>query len=147
MSYQVRRIDPYWMTHPMVPVLFAAGVVVAVIGQQADKAFIAIAGLVIAGAATLLGTKPIISAVLSALGLIGGLITFVILPQPQMVGMPVTMRLISTVLFSLLYMVLMDALVLVVAALYNFFGASLGGIHMEIEETAAPAEGTDGETA
>lgn len=136
MSYQVRRIDPYWMTHPMIPVLVVAGAIVALVGQQADKAFIAIAGLVIAGIAVLLATKPVISAVLATLGIFGGLVTFVILPQPQMVGMPIVMRLISTILFALLYMVLMDALVLAVAFLYNLFGTGMRGISIDIEEAA-----------
>lgn len=136
MSYQVRRIDPYWMSHPMIPVLIVAGAIVALVGQQADKAFIAIAGLVIAGVAVLLATKPVISAVLATLGVFGGLVTFVILPQPQMVGMPIVMRLISTILFALLYMVLMDALVLAIAFLYNLFGTGLKGISIDIEEAA-----------
>lgn len=137
MSYQVKRIDPYWITHPMIPVLVVAGAVLALIGHQADKAFIGIGGLVVAGVAVLLATKPVISAVLSTLGVFGGVVTFIVLPQPQMVGMPILMRLLSTVLFALLYMVLMDALVLAVAFLYNLFGAGLRGIGLEIEETGA----------
>lgn len=134
MSYQVKRIDPYWMTHPMIPVLVVAGAVLALIGHQSDKGFIGIAGLVVAGVAVLLAAKPVISAVLATLGVFGGLVTFVILPQPQMVGMPLMMRFLSTLLFALLYMVLMDALVLAVAFLYNLFGVGMKGVSIDIEE-------------
>ncbi len=135
MSYQVKRIDPYWMTHPMIPVLVIAGAVLALIGHQSDKALIGIGGLVVAGVAVLLAAKPVISAVLATLGVFGGLVTFVILPQPQMVGMPLMMRFLSTLLFALLYMVLMDALVLAIAFLYNLFGVGMKGVSIDIEES------------
>ncbi|MBI5202235.1 MAG: hypothetical protein HY925_11655 [Elusimicrobia bacterium] len=137
MSYQVKRIDPYWMTHPMIPVLVIAGAVLALIGHQSDKAIIGIGGLVVAGIAVLLAAKPVISAVLATLGVFGGLITFVILPQPQMVGMPMMMRFLSTLLFALLYMVLMDALVLAIAFLYNLFGVGMKGISIDLEESGS----------
>ncbi|MBI4347386.1 MAG: hypothetical protein HY553_11055 [Elusimicrobia bacterium] len=136
MSYQVKRIDPYWMTHPMIPVGVVAGAVLALVGHQSDKAVVGIAGLIVAGISVVLAAKPVISAVLGTLGVFGGLVTFVILPQPQMVGMPIGMRFVSTILFALLYMVLMDALVLAIAFLYNLFGAGMRGIGLDIEETA-----------
>lgn len=135
MSYQVKRIDPYWMTHPMIPVAVVAGGVLALVGHQSDKAVIGIGGLIIAGVSVVLAAKPVISAVLGTLGVFGGLVTFVILPQPQMVGMPIGMRFVSTLLFALLYMVLMDALVLAIAFLYNLFGAGMRGVGIDIEES------------
>ena len=144
MSYQIKRIDPYWMTHPMVPILVAAGAVIALIGHQTDRNFIGIVGVVVMGVAVLVATKPVLSAVLGTLGVFGGLVTFVVLPNPQMVGMSLLLKLLSTLLFAALYMVLMDALVLAIAFLYNLFGAGLRGISLDLEEAAgedAPGEG------
>lgn len=147
MSYHIRRIDPFWNANPLILALAAGGAVVALFGYSKSNLLVAGLGAAAMGAGTLMAAKPAVSAMLGTLGLFGGLVTFVFMPNANTADMTLPFKLLSTLLFSLLYMVLMDALVLVVAALYNFFGASLGGIHMEIEETAAPAEGTDGETA
>ncbi|MBI4422936.1 MAG: hypothetical protein HY554_04385 [Elusimicrobia bacterium] len=136
MSYQVKRIDPYWLKHPIIPVVAVAGAIGAALGYQSEKAVLSVAGLVFLGAAVLAAAKPVISAVLGTLGLFGGLVTFVLLPNPQMVGMAFPLKLLSTVLFGALYMVLMDALVLAVAFLYNLFGTGMRGISIDIEEAA-----------
>ena len=136
MSYQVKRIDPYWHTHPMVPVLVVAGSLLGAIGYQSQKWPLAIVGGLVLAASVLFATRVVVSAVLGSLGLFGGLVTFVILPNPQMAGMSIWLKFLSSLLFASLYMVLMDALVLSVAFLYNLFGATMGGVSIDIEEAA-----------
>jgi hypothetical protein len=143
MSYRIRRIDPFWLPHPAVLVAAGVGLVVGLLGYQKQNLVLALIGAVAMGGGILVATKPAVSAVLGSLGLFGGLVTFVIQPNSNLVGLSVLWRLVSTLFFALLYMVLMDALVLVVSALYNFFGGSMnmGGIHLDIEESADSSEG------
>ena len=137
MSYRIRRIDPFWMPHPAVLAVAGIGLIVGLFGYQKQSLPLSLIGGIAMGGGILVATKPAVSAVLGSLGLFGGLVTFVIMPNPQLVNLSVLWRLVSTLFFALLYMVLMDALVLVVSALYNFFGGSLnmGGIHLDIEES------------
>lgn len=143
MSYRLRRIDPFWHTHPMIPVGVIIGGICAAAGFLANKPLVAVFGGVVASLAILAGTRPALSALLGTLGLLGGLVSFVFVPNLSSDGMSLPMRLLSTVLFSLFYMVLMDGLVLVVAALYNLFTgvAGLSGIRLELDEAdeAGPA--------
>lgn len=141
MSYQLKRINPFWHTHPMVATMVAVGALCGLIGFQTQMPPVAVIGAAIAGLSILFATRPLVSAVLATLGLFGGLVTFVLVPNVQSAGMSLAMRLVSTVLFALFYMVLMDALVLVVAVLYNLFSGvfGLGGIQLEME-SEAPAE-------
>lgn len=140
MGYHVRRIDPFWKASPLVLTVALLGALVAMFGYARQNMVVAIVGAAVMGIGILLAAKPAISAVLGCLGFFGGLVTFVFMPSANTEGMSILMKLVSTVLFSLLYMVLMDALILVVAVLYNFFGGSLGGLNLEIEPTG-PAEG------
>lgn len=133
MSYQVKRIDPYWITHPAVGLAVAAGAVVGAFGVLSGKTPFAAAGGVLVGVGVLLAAKVVISAVLGTLGLFGGLVTFVLLPNRQMLDMGTGWKCVSALFFALLYMVLMDALVLGVAVLYNLFGAALGGLSVDLE--------------
>jgi len=120
----------------MVIGLAVVGVVLALVGYSRNSLPLSIIGGLAMAGGVLTATKPAVSGVLGSLGFFGGLVTFIILPNPQMADSPIFWKLVSTLFFAVLYMVLMDALVLVVCALYNFFGASLnaGGIHLEIEE-------------
>jgi hypothetical protein len=135
MTYQLKRIDPFWHRHPMVPTGVLIGGICAAVGFFANKPIVAIFGGVVAAIAILAGTRPVISALLATLGLLGGLVSFVFVPSLSNEGMTIPMRLVSTALFSVFYMVLMDGLVLVVASLYNFFSgvAGLGGIRLELD--------------
>ena len=56
--------------------------------------------------------------------------------------MALSMRLLSTLLFSLFYTVLMDGVVLLVAVLYNFFADALGlgGLSVDLGEDAGAGE-------
>jgi hypothetical protein len=138
MSYRIRRIDPFWIAHPVVIVVILIGLILGLIGYTKGQTLL----LAVGGGAMLIGvcvaTRPAVSGVLATLGFFGGLFTFVLFPNPQVVDSSVAWRLVSTLFFAAMYMGLMDALVLVVAALYNFFSATakLGGIELDIEESA-----------
>jgi hypothetical protein len=136
LSYQLKRIDPFWHTHPMIPTAVAIGAICAAIGWATNKTPVGILGGLIAGAAVVAATRPAVTALLGTLGLFGGLVSFVIVPNLNNVGMSMPMKLISTLLFAAFYMVLMDALVLVIAVLYNLFGNTLGlsAIRLELAE-------------
>lgn len=138
MSYQVKRIDPFWHNHPMIPTAIVIGGILAMIGFQKQATALALVGAAVAGVAVVVAARPVVSAVLATLGVFGGLVTFVFVPNQQSAGMSLGMRLLSTVLFALFYMILMDALVLVVSVLYNLFGGALGlgGIKLELESQA-----------
>lgn len=136
MSYQLKRIDPFWHTHPMIPTAVAIGAICAAIGWATNKTPVAILGGFIAGVAVIAATRPAITALLGTLGLFGGLVSFVIVPNLNNAGMTMPMKLISTLLFAAFYMVLMDALVLVISVLYNLYGNTIGlsGIRFELAE-------------
>ncbi len=141
MSYRIKRIDPFWIAHPGVIGIAVLGVVLALVGYSKNNIAIQIVGGVMMSGGVLVATKHAVSAVLGALGLIGGLVTFVLLPNPELATTPLGWRLVSTGFFALLYMVLMDALVLVVCGLYNLFGGTLnlGVLELELEESDADA--------
>lgn len=67
-----------------------------------------------------------VPAVLFALGLFGGAMTFVIMPGQQVEELGVSQRLLAAGMFSLLYMFLMVAVLIVAAFLYNFFTQTVG---------------------
>ena len=137
MSYRIKRIDPFWIAHPGVIAVAVLGVVLALVGYSKNNIAVQIVGGVLMGGGVLVATKHAVSAVLGTLGLLGGLVTFIILPNAELATTPVGWRLVSTLFFGLLYMGLMDALVLVVCGLYNFFGGSLGlgALQLEFEES------------
>lgn len=136
MSYRVKRIDPYWMKNPVLPVVAVAGVLVALVAVQRGIFPVAIVGAVVGGLAVFLSTKPAVSAVLATLGLLGGLTTFLIVPNSQNAAMTIPLRLLSTILFTLFYTVLMDGVVLLIAVLYNLFSGAigLGGLSLDMED-------------
>jgi len=138
MSYRVRRIDPYWIKNPILPVVAVIGIGAALALISRDAVMPAIAAAVVGGVAIILSTQPAVSAVLGTLGLLGGLMTFVLVPNSQNASMALSMRLLSTLLFTLFYTVLMDGVVLLVAVLYNLFagGLGLGGLSLDLEEGA-----------
>ncbi len=141
MIQRLKRIDPYWHTPPMIPTGVAIGAILALVGYLKDKPVLAVAGGVIAALAILFAARPVLSAVLGTLGLAGGLLSFVVVPNLSAAGMSVGLKLVATIMFALFYMVLMDALVLVLAVLYNLFSATLGlrGVSLELEAAEEPA--------
>ncbi len=137
MSYQVKRINPYWNTHPMIPTAVAIGGICGLMGFALEKPMVAAAGGVVAGLAILAAAKPVLSALLGTLGLFGGLVTFIVAPGLNAATMSLPMRVASVFLFAAFYMVLMDALVLVVAVIYNLFAGviGMGGIRLDLESS------------
>ena len=142
MSYRIKRIDPFWIAHPAVIAVIFIGLVVALFGYQKQNTVVSLVGGLAMVAAVVVATKPVVSGVLGSLGLFGGLFTFVFFPSPALGDTPVIWKLVSALFFAGLYMGLMDALILVVAALYNFFGGTLrlGGILLDIEESDDASE-------
>ncbi len=142
MSYRVKRIDPYWMKNPILHAVAAVGVLAALALISKDMIVPAIASAVVGGVAVILSTQPAVSAVLGSLGLIGGLMTFIFVPNSQNATMALPMRLLSTLLFTLFYTVLMDGVVLIVAVLYNLFsgGLGLGGLSVDLEDDGGAGE-------
>ena len=136
MSYRVKRIDPYWMKNPILPIVAVVGVLVALVAVQRGMFPVAVVGAVVGGLAVFLSTKPAVSAVLATLGLLGGLTTFLIVPNSQNAAMTIPLRLLSTILFTLFYTVLMDGVVLLIAVLYNLFSGAigLGGLSLDMED-------------
>ncbi|HBL15177.1 MAG TPA: hypothetical protein DD417_00030 [Elusimicrobia bacterium] len=141
MSYRIRRIDPFWIAHPLVIAAAVIGVALALFGYSRNQLPLSITGGVLMAVGVLIATKPAVSGVLGTLGLLGGIVTFIVLPNPQLADSPMFWKFVSSLFFGLLYMVLMDALVLVVSALYNLFGNTMGmsGIRVEFDEEGAGA--------
>lgn len=135
MSYQLKRIDPYWHTHPMIPTAVAIGGICGLIGYALQNPYIAGAGGCVAGLAILAATRPVISALLGTLGLFGGLVTFIIAPGLNAATMTAPLRVASVFIFAVFYMILMDALVLVVSVIYNLFAGvvGMGGLRLELD--------------
>ena len=142
MSYRVKRIDPYWIKNPILPVVAVAGVAAAMVLIGKEMVAPAIAAAVVGGGAVILSTQPAVSAVLGTLGLVGGLMTFVIVPNNQSANMAMSMRLLSTLLFTMFYTVLMDGVVLLISVLYNLFAGAigLGGLSFDLEDDAGTGE-------
>ena len=142
MSYRVKRIDPYWIKNPILPVIAVVGAGAALALITKEMVAPAIAAAAVGGAAVILATQPAVSAVLGTLGLLGGIMTFLLVPNSQNATMALSMRLLSTLLFSLFYTVLMDGVVLLVAVLYNFFADALGlgGLSVDLGEDAGAGE-------
>ena len=138
MAYRIRRIDPFWMAHPAVVAAAVVGLALALFGYSRGQAGLSIVGGVLLGIGVLVATKPAVTGVLATLGFFGGVVNFVVLPNAQLGNASLPWRLVSTVFFALLYTVLMEALVLVIAALYNLFAGTMGAgaVELDIEESA-----------
>lgn len=137
MSYRVRRIDPFWMANPIVIAAAVLGLLLALVGYTKGQGALSIVGGVLLGGGVLIASKPAVTGVLATLGFFGGIVNFIVLPNAQLSGATLPWKLVSTLFFALLYTVLMEALVLVVAALYNLFAGTMnaGAIELEIEES------------
>ena len=136
MSYQLKRINPFWHMHPMIPTGVAIGAILGAIGWATTKGFLMGAGAIVAGLAILVATRPAVSALFITLGLLGGIIRFAVQPDINAATLSPLLRWSAALAFGLFYMVLMDALVLVVSVLYNIFAGVVGlsGLRFELEE-------------
>jgi len=74
--------------------------------------------------------------VVFALAVLGGVVTFMVVPNPQLDPMSVVQKMVSIGVFSLLYVIIVSALLVFVAFLYNVLTGVLGmkGIAFDIEE-------------
>ena len=72
------------------------------------------------------------------LALLGGVVTFMVVPNPQIVPMSAMQKLLSVGLYSLLYVIITTAVLVFASFLYNIFTGVLGlrGITFDIEEIA-----------
>ncbi|MCX5795717.1 MAG: hypothetical protein NTY77_09510 [Elusimicrobia bacterium] len=137
MTQQVKRVDPYWHTHPMIPTGVAVGAILALIGYLKAATVLAVVGGAVAALAILFAARPVLSAVLGTLGLAGGLLSFVVVPNLSAAGMSLPLKLVATLMFAVFYMVLMDALILVLSVLYNLFSDTFGMSAVRLELEAA----------
>lgn len=135
MSYQLKRINPFWHTHPMIPTGVAIGGILGLVGYVSGKAVLGGAGALVAGAAVLFATRPAVSALFVTLGLLGGIVRFGLQPDLNAASLAPALRWGAALAFGLFYMVLMDAVVLAVAVLYNLFTGVVGlsGLRFELE--------------
>ena len=141
MTQQLKRVDPYWHTHPMIPTGVAVGGILALIGYLKAATVLAVAGGAVAALAILFAARPVLSAVLGTLGVAGGLLSVVVVPNLSAAGMTLPLKLVAALMFAGFYMVLMDALLLVLAVLYNLFSDTLGmsSVRLELEAAEEPA--------
>jgi hypothetical protein len=71
-------------------------------------------------------------------GVLGGLVTYVFVPNPQIEPMRAGAKLLSIGIFSLMYTVLVSSLLVLLGFLYNLLTGVLGmkGVVFEFEEVA-----------
>lgn len=74
--------------------------------------------------------------VVFCLALLGGVITFMVVPNMQMVSMSFAQKIFSVGLYALLYVVIFTAVLVFAAFVYNIFTGVLGlrGVTFDIEE-------------
>lgn len=74
--------------------------------------------------------------VVFSLAVLGGVVTFFVKPDPQLAPMSVFQKLLSTGLYSLLYVVITSAVLVFSAFVYNICSTVLGlrGFILDIEE-------------
>ena len=135
MDYQLKRINPFWHTHPIIPTLVAVGGILGFIGYARQTPSIAYVGGVIAAAAILGAARPALSLLFATMGLLGGLTQFAIAPTLNASTFTAFEKVLAVSFYTVCYAVLLDAVVLVGAALYNFYAGVIGfgGLRMEFE--------------
>ncbi|MBI5883479.1 MAG: hypothetical protein HZB91_10300 [Elusimicrobia bacterium] len=146
MTYQIRRINPYWHSNPLLLGAIALGVIVGVIGIRIEASFmrglVVALGCLMAGSSVLAMARPVLSAFFATLGLIGGLFVFLRPGSPYAASMVLWQKFLSTALFVFFYTILWDSLALVAVALYNFFSdtVGLGGVKLDLESDETSGE-------
>ena len=140
MNYQVKRLDFTWLLNTGTMVGVVIGMIVSLVGYRSNNLLLMGAGGVVFGGAIVAITRPVLSGLLAILGLFGGLLTFFLVPNPEVVNMPLGTRMMAAILFTALYTVLMDTLLVVGSLLYNVLTRTVGlqGIVLEVstEESA-----------
>lgn len=71
------------------------------------------------------------------MALLGGIVHFMVVPNPQVAPMSAFQKLLSVGLYSLLYVVISTAVLVFAAFIYNVFTGVMGlrGVTLDIEET------------
>ncbi|UPT73053.1 MAG: hypothetical protein M0D55_14260 [Elusimicrobiota bacterium] len=138
----MKRIDPYWFKHPVLPIAVFLGAAMALGAGFAGKGPVAIAGAIVAAGAILISTRPAITGTVMLLGFLGGLVTFVISPNSQNAALSAGQKAMSVGFYTLFYAVLTEGALLLLAVVYNFFAAisSLGGLSLELEDEGGEPE-------
>lgn len=74
--------------------------------------------------------------VVFCLALLGGVVTFMVVPNLQLSPMTFMQKVLSAGLYALLYVVITTAVLVFAAFIYNFFTSVLGlrGVSLDIEE-------------
>jgi len=74
--------------------------------------------------------------VVFAFALLGGVATFMIIPNPQIMPMNMGLKLLSIGLFALMYVVIFSAVLVFMAFLYNILTGVVGmrGVAFDLEE-------------
>jgi len=74
--------------------------------------------------------------VMLAIALLGGAITFIVVPNPQYEPMSAAQKLLAVGLYSLIYAVIEASLIVFIAFIYNILTGVLGmrGVCFELEE-------------
>lgn len=142
MSYRVKRIDPYWFKHPVLPLAVFAGAAIALGAGFASKPSVAILGAIIAAVGILISTRPAITGTVMLLGFLGGLVTFVISPNSNNAALSAGQKALSVGFYTLFYAVLTEGALLLLSVVYNFFAAisSIGGLSLELEDEGSTEE-------
>lgn len=70
------------------------------------------------------------------MAILGGIVTFMVVPNGQLVPMTMFQKLLSVGLYALMYVVICTAVLVFAAFLYNIFTSVLGlrGLTLDIEE-------------
>ena len=142
MSYRVKRIDPYWFKHPVLPIVVFLGAALALGAGFAQKGPLAIVGAAVAAVGILLSTRPAITGTVMLLGFLGGLVTFVISPNSSNAALSAMQKAMSVGFYTLFYAVLTEGALLLLCVVYNFFAAisSLGGLSLDLEDEGGTEE-------
>jgi hypothetical protein len=142
MKFDLKRIDPYWHTHPMIPTAVVGGAILVLMSWRTGHALVGMGGGLLAALAVIWAVRPALSGLVMGLGLFAGILYFGVLPPAAMAGYGIGSRLMAIGFFALFYMILMDSLFLVVSVCYNFLAGvtDLGGLRFEFEQAGAVEE-------
>ena len=142
MSYRVKRIDPYWFKHPILPIIVFLGAALALVAGFSQKPPLAIVGALVASVGILASTRPAITGTVMLLGFLGGLVTFVISPNSQNAALSAMQKAMSVGFYTLFYAVLTEGALLLLSVVYNFFASisSLGGLSLDLEDEGGSEE-------
>lgn len=137
MNYRIKRLNPFRNSHPLVLAAVVLGGLAALMAYQAESPYLGGLGACVAAGAVLFGARPLVCALLSTLGLLTGVFTFILTPNANVLEMSLAMRLASAAAFTFFYVILMGALVLLVSTLYNLFSGPLGlkGIELDLKSS------------